>query len=54
MDTLGKRFHANFLGYAYWFISIRISQLKDYSISLDQDSNATAVVSKYLDTATRG
>ena len=23
--TLGKRFHVKFLGYAYWFMSIRIS-----------------------------
>ena len=36
VDTLGKRFHVNFLGFAHWFISIRISQLKDHSISLDQ------------------
>ena len=25
VDTLGKRFYVNFLGYAHWFISIRIS-----------------------------
>ena len=35
-DTLGNRLHVNFLGYAHWFMSIRISQLKDHSISLDQ------------------
>ena len=29
VDTLGKRFHVNFLGYAHWFISIIISQMKD-------------------------
>ena len=29
-DTLGKRFHLNFIGYAHWFISIRISKLKEY------------------------
>ena len=28
VDTLGKRFHANFLGYAHWFMPISISQLK--------------------------
>ena len=32
VDTLGKIFHVNFLGYAHWFMSIRISQLKDHSI----------------------
>ena len=25
VDTFGKRFHVNFLGYAHWFMSIRIS-----------------------------
>ena len=34
VDTLGKRFHVNFLGYAHLFMSIRISQLKDHSISV--------------------
>ena len=24
VDTLEKRFHVNFLGYAHWFMSIRI------------------------------
>ena len=52
VDTLGKRLHVNFLGYAHWFISIRISKLKDNSISLDQARYATSVVEKYLDTAT--
>ena len=52
VDTLGKRFHVNFLGYAHWFMSIRISQLKDYYISVDQDRYATSIVAKYLYTAT--
>ena len=42
----------NFLGYAHWFMSIRISQLKDHSISVDQYRYATSIVAKYLDTAT--
>ena len=42
----------NFLGYAHWFMSIIISQLKDHSISVDQARYATSVVVKYLDTAT--
>ena len=33
-------------------LSIRISQLKDYSISVDQARYATSIVAKYLDTAT--
>ena len=52
VGTLGKRFHVNFLGYAHWFISIRISQLKDHSIFVDQARYATSIVVKYLDTAT--
>ena len=52
VDTLGKRFHVNFLGYAHWFMSIRISQMKDHSISVDQARYATSIVAKYLDTAT--
>ena len=52
VDTLGKRFHVNFLGYAHWFMSIRISQLKDHSIYVDQARYATYIVAKYLDTAT--
>ena len=41
----------NFLGYAHWFISIRISQLKDNPISVDQARYATSIFLKYLDTA---
>ena len=52
VDTLGKRFNVNFLGYAHWFMSIRISQLNDHSISMDQDRYATSIVAKYLDTTT--
>ena len=35
VDTLVKRLHVNFLGFAHWFMSIRISQLKDHSISVE-------------------
>ena len=52
VDTLGKRLHVNFLGYAHWFMSISIYQLKDHSISMDQDRYATSIVAKYLDTDT--
>ena len=51
-DTLGKRFHVNFLGYAHWFMSIIISQLKYHSIYVYQARYATSIVAKYLDTAT--
>ena len=52
MNALGKRLHLQFLVYAHWFMSIRISQMRDHSISVDQDRYATYVVSKYLDTVT--
>ena len=45
-DTLGKRLHMNFLVYAHWFMSIRISQLKDHSSSVDQARYATSIVAK--------
>ena len=52
VDTLGKRFHMNFLGYAHWFMSIIISQLKENSISVDQARYSTAVVVECVYTAT--
>ena len=52
MNTLGKGFHVNFLGYSHWFMSIRISHIKDPSISIDQARYETSIVVKYLDTAT--
>ena len=52
VDTLGKRFHVNFLGYTHWFMSIRVSNMKDHSISVDQARYATSIVAKYLDTST--
>ena len=51
VDTLGKILHVNFLGYAHCFMSIRIPQLKDQSISVDQARYSTYIVAKYLDTA---
>ena len=52
MDTLGKILQVNFLGYLHWFIYIKISQIKDHYISVDQGRYATSVVSNYLDTVT--
>ena len=52
LDTLGKIFHVNFLGYAHWFRSIRISQMNDHYISVDQARYVTSIVEAYLDTAT--
>ena len=44
VDTLGNKFHVNFLGYAYWFMSIRISQLKDHYSYVYQAIYATSIV----------
>ena len=52
VDTLGNRFHVNFLGYSHWYMSIRISNMKDHYISVDQAIYATSVIAKYLDTDT--
>ena len=52
VDTLRKIFHMKLLGYAHWFMSIRIYKMKDHSISVDQARYATSIVAKYLDTAT--
>ena len=52
VDTIEKVLHLRFLGYAHWFLTIRISQDKDYFILVDQGRYATSVVENYLDTAT--
>ena len=52
VDTLGNRFHVKFLGYAHWFVSISISQLRDHYISVDHVMYDTSTIAKYLDTAT--
>ena len=46
VDTLGKIIHVNFLGYAHWFMSIIISQIKDHYISVDQARYNTSIVAK--------
>ena len=40
------------MGYSYWFMSIRISQIRDHSISVNQARYSTCIVATYLDTAT--
>ena len=52
VDTLGRIFHMNFMVFAHWFMSIRISQMKDHYILVDQARYATSVVDNYLDTST--
>ena len=42
----------NFLIYAHWFMPIRISQMKDHSISVDKAKYSTSIVEKYLYTDT--
>ena len=48
VDALGKIFHVRFLLYAHWFMSIRIYQTKDHSISIDQARYDTSIVAKTL------
>ena len=52
VDTLGKIFQVKFLVYAHWLMSIRITQMKDHSISLYRAWYATSFIAKYLDTST--
>ena len=52
LDSIGNIFHVKFLGYAHWFMSIIISQMKDHSISVYQSRYSTSIITKYLDTAT--
>ena len=42
----------NILGYAHWFMSICISQLKDHYISVYQARYDTSFVERYPDTLT--
>ena len=44
--TLGKILHVSFLGYAHWFMSIIISQMRDHYISVDQARYSTSIVEK--------
>ena len=50
--SLGKIFHVRFLGYAHWFMSIRISQMKDHYISVYHTRYDNSIVDEYLDNAT--
>ena len=50
MDTLVSIFQVNLLGYAHWFMSIRITQMRDNYISVDQARYDNSIVDKYLDT----
>ena len=48
VDDIRKKFHVSFLEYAYWFMSIRISQIKDHSISVYQARYITSIVAKII------
>ena len=52
VETIGKIFYVILLGYGHWFMSTRISQIKDHYISVDQSRYNTSILAKYLDTAT--
>ena len=44
VDTLGKIFHVDLLGYAHWFMSIRIFHMRSDSISVDQARYSTSTI----------
>ena len=48
VDLLGKIFHANLLAYEHLLMLIRMMQMRDHSISVDQARYATSIVAKYL------
>ena len=46
-----SRFHIEFQGKAYWYLSARIEQDKDYNITIDQSRYAKSIVKLYSDPA---
>ena len=46
VGTLGNRLYMNFLGYAHWSMSTRISLMKDHSIYVDYSGYVTSIVAK--------
>ena len=52
VDDIEKILRVKFLGYANWFMSIIIYQIKGQYISVDQARYDTSVVEKYLDITT--
>ena len=52
VDDLRNIFHMNVLGYAHWFMSIIISQMKDHFISSDQARYVTYILAEYMDNDT--
>ena len=52
LGALGKILNVSFLVQAHWFMSFKISQMKDHYISVDQDRYANSIATRYLDNAT--
>ena len=52
VETLVNILHVKFLGFANWIMSIRIPQMKDYSMLVYQFRYSTYIVDNYLDTVT--
>ena len=46
IDTLGNKFHVKLLGSAHWFMSIKITHMKNHSIPVYQAIYATSIVAK--------
>ena len=50
-SRLAKRFDVEFLGRVHWYLSCRIRQDIDYSITIDQSRYAKAIVKQFLESA---
>ena len=50
-DTLSKIFEVEFLGQAHWYLSARIYQDADFSLTLDQARCYKAIVNRFLEKA---
>ncbi|MGH7954550.1 MAG: reverse transcriptase domain-containing protein, partial [Gloeomargaritales cyanobacterium] len=48
-EELSARFKAEFMGQAHWFLSLRITQNADFSITVDQSRYAKAITLRYTD-----
>ncbi|MGH3054708.1 MAG: reverse transcriptase domain-containing protein, partial [Gaiellaceae bacterium] len=49
VKELTTRFKAEIMGQAHWFLSLRITQGADYSITIDQSRYAKAITLRYTD-----
>ena len=46
---ISERFMVGFMGWAHWFLPVRIAQDKDFNYTLDQNIYANMILTKYLE-----